>query len=224
MNYGSSKLSVPSMGSPAIAVGNWGGAPHQGLYATVLLVSTALLMLEVSLTRLFSFTIWYHFALPDDQHGNAFDEPAVLAIGVGGGIDLINAIKQGARHVTGAELQPETILTIGSIRHQSLQKRGYRTWSQPSIEPFPNPEASEGQEQSGPYIDLDGSRDRDRAFQKRFCRRYPRGSSHRRPRNAPVATSAARAPELMAQAPRGTCTSAIGISAAASLPHSSPRR
>lgn len=37
------------------------------------------------------------------------DKPNVLAIGVGGGIDLFNAVKQGARHVTGAELQPETV-------------------------------------------------------------------------------------------------------------------
>ncbi|MFN2376339.1 MAG: hypothetical protein ABR538_07360, partial [Candidatus Binatia bacterium] len=37
------------------------------------------------------------------------DEPNVLVIGVGGGIDLFNAIKQGARHVTGVELQPETV-------------------------------------------------------------------------------------------------------------------
>ncbi len=37
------------------------------------------------------------------------DEPRVLVIGVGGGIDVINAIKQGASHVTGAELQPKTI-------------------------------------------------------------------------------------------------------------------
>jgi hypothetical protein len=37
------------------------------------------------------------------------DRPNVLAIGIGGGIDLFNAVKQGARHVTGAELQPETV-------------------------------------------------------------------------------------------------------------------
>jgi hypothetical protein len=37
------------------------------------------------------------------------ERPNVLAIGVGGGIDLLNAVKQGARHVTGAELQPETV-------------------------------------------------------------------------------------------------------------------
>lgn len=37
------------------------------------------------------------------------DKPNVLAIGVGGGVDLFNAIKQGARHVTGAELQPVTV-------------------------------------------------------------------------------------------------------------------
>ena len=35
--------------------------------------------------------------------------PEVLVIGVGGGIDLLNAVKQGARHVTGVELQPETV-------------------------------------------------------------------------------------------------------------------
>jgi hypothetical protein len=37
------------------------------------------------------------------------DSPRVLVIGVGGGIDMINAIKQGAVHVTGAELQPKTV-------------------------------------------------------------------------------------------------------------------
>jgi hypothetical protein len=37
------------------------------------------------------------------------DRPNVLVIGVGGGIDLLNAVKQGASHVTGAELQPETV-------------------------------------------------------------------------------------------------------------------
>jgi hypothetical protein len=37
------------------------------------------------------------------------ERPNVLVIGVGGGIDLLNAIKHGARHVTGAELQPETV-------------------------------------------------------------------------------------------------------------------
>jgi len=41
------------------------------------------------------------------------DKPNVLAIGVGGGIDLFNAIKHGARHVTGAELQPETVKLLG---------------------------------------------------------------------------------------------------------------
>ncbi|MFN2426928.1 MAG: hypothetical protein ABR587_10840 [Candidatus Binatia bacterium] len=45
------------------------------------------------------------------------DKPKVLVIGVGGGIDLFNAIKQGARHVTGAELQPETVgLLRGRLR------------------------------------------------------------------------------------------------------------
>ena len=35
--------------------------------------------------------------------------PRVLAIGIGGGIDIINAIYQGASEVTGAELQPITV-------------------------------------------------------------------------------------------------------------------
>ncbi len=48
--------------SAALIVAGWGASPHWGIYATLLLTSTALLTLEVSLTRLFSFTIWYHFA------------------------------------------------------------------------------------------------------------------------------------------------------------------
>jgi hypothetical protein len=35
--------------------------------------------------------------------------PRVLVIGVGGGIDVMNAIRRGASHVTGVELQPITI-------------------------------------------------------------------------------------------------------------------
>jgi hypothetical protein len=34
------------------------------------------------------------------------DAPRVLVIGVGGGIDVLNALRRGAVHVTGAELQP----------------------------------------------------------------------------------------------------------------------
>jgi len=37
------------------------------------------------------------------------DKPKVLAIGVGGGIDILNALHQGAREVTGVELQPITV-------------------------------------------------------------------------------------------------------------------
>jgi spermidine synthase len=37
------------------------------------------------------------------------EHPRVLVIGVGGGIDMLNAVKQGAREVTGVELQPETV-------------------------------------------------------------------------------------------------------------------
>ncbi len=36
-------------------------------------------------------------------------KPNVLVIGVGGGTDIVNAIKNGARHVTGIELDPATV-------------------------------------------------------------------------------------------------------------------
>jgi hypothetical protein len=49
-------------GSTGLAVGGWGEKPHWGVYASLLLTSVALLTLEVSLTRFFSHTIWYHFA------------------------------------------------------------------------------------------------------------------------------------------------------------------
>lgn len=46
------------------------------------------------------------------------DEPEVVAIGIGGGIDMVNAVKQGAKHVTGVELQPETIYLLKEhLRH-----------------------------------------------------------------------------------------------------------
>ena len=35
--------------------------------------------------------------------------PRVLVIGVGGGIDVMNALRRGASHVTGVELQPITV-------------------------------------------------------------------------------------------------------------------
>ena len=40
------------------------------------------------------------------------DHPNVLVIGVGGGADIVNAIKNGARHVTGIELDPVTVDTV----------------------------------------------------------------------------------------------------------------
>ena len=49
-------------GSSAVVVAGWGPEPHRGVLATLFLASTALLMLEVSLTRFFSFTVWYHLA------------------------------------------------------------------------------------------------------------------------------------------------------------------
>jgi len=44
----------------AIVVVGWGARPHIGLYAAIFFSSAGLLLLEISLTRLFSFTIWYH--------------------------------------------------------------------------------------------------------------------------------------------------------------------
>jgi len=57
------------------------------------------------LAREFEFLEHHQLRLPYV----VLDKPNVLVIGVGGGIDLFNAIKQGARHVTGVELQPETV-------------------------------------------------------------------------------------------------------------------
>jgi hypothetical protein len=45
-----------------LAVEGWGERPHWGVYAVLFLVSMGLLTLELSLTRLFSYTVWYHFA------------------------------------------------------------------------------------------------------------------------------------------------------------------
>jgi spermidine synthase len=55
-------MSLENTSSEVLEVGGWGASPHPGLYAALLLVSMGLLTLEISLTRLFSFTIWYHFA------------------------------------------------------------------------------------------------------------------------------------------------------------------
>lgn len=40
------------------------------------------------------------------------DHPDVLVIGVGGGTDIVNAVKQRAHHVTGVELDPETVRLV----------------------------------------------------------------------------------------------------------------
>ncbi len=45
-----------------LLVAGWRDKPHRGVYLALLLTSTALLNLEISFTRFFSFTIWYHFA------------------------------------------------------------------------------------------------------------------------------------------------------------------
>jgi hypothetical protein len=43
------------------------------------------------------------------------DRPNVLVIGVGGGTDIVNAVKQGAAHVTGVELDPHTVELVRTI-------------------------------------------------------------------------------------------------------------
>jgi hypothetical protein len=48
--------------SGTLIVQGWGERPHAGIYAVLLLVSMGLLTLEISLTRLFSYTVWYHLA------------------------------------------------------------------------------------------------------------------------------------------------------------------
>src|SRR5579862_1474074 len=53
---------TPPSPTAGIVVTGWGSVPHRGVYVAVFLTSIALLALEVSLTRLFSFTVWYHFA------------------------------------------------------------------------------------------------------------------------------------------------------------------
>src|ERR1700687_5021664 len=45
-----------------IYVDGWGSEPHWGIHASLLLVSMGLLILEISLTRFFSFTVWYNLA------------------------------------------------------------------------------------------------------------------------------------------------------------------
>ena len=45
-----------------LVVEGWQDRPHWGVYALLFLVSMGLLTLEISLTRLFSYTVWYHFA------------------------------------------------------------------------------------------------------------------------------------------------------------------
>ncbi len=54
--------SEDAQSGPGLAVKGWGTRPHRGIAPTVLLTSAALLTLEISLTRFFSFTVWYHFA------------------------------------------------------------------------------------------------------------------------------------------------------------------
>src|SRR6187397_2708932 len=60
---GTDRRSVPNGNrTPGLEVLGWGSTPNWGVHAALLLTSAALLALEVSLTRFFSHTIWYHFA------------------------------------------------------------------------------------------------------------------------------------------------------------------
>jgi hypothetical protein len=62
-----------------LQVEGWGDQPHWGVYAVLFLVSMGLLTLEISLTRLFSYTVWYHFAYLTIS-------VALLGFGAGGAI------------------------------------------------------------------------------------------------------------------------------------------
>jgi len=93
----------------ALHVAGWGRRPHWSLYVSVFLVSAALLMLEVSLTRLFSYTIWYHFAYLTIS-------VALLGFGSSGAIvaawpDLL--AKRGSRFLSGALLVAALGTTAG---------------------------------------------------------------------------------------------------------------
>jgi spermidine synthase len=50
------------------------------------------------------------------------NRPNVLVIGVGGGTDIVNAIKNHARHVTGVELDPAT---IDAVEHENADFTGH---------------------------------------------------------------------------------------------------
>ena len=55
------RMQAAPAAEPAV-VGDWGPVPHAGVYGALLLVSMGLLTLEVSFTRLFSYSVWYHLA------------------------------------------------------------------------------------------------------------------------------------------------------------------
>jgi len=55
------RMQAAPAAEPAL-VGDWGPVPHAGVYGALLLVSMGLLTLEVSFTRLFSYSVWYHLA------------------------------------------------------------------------------------------------------------------------------------------------------------------
>jgi hypothetical protein len=50
------------------------------------------------------------------------DRPHVLVIGVGGGTDIVNAVKNGAQHVTGIELDP---VTVEAVRRDQADFAGH---------------------------------------------------------------------------------------------------
>jgi hypothetical protein len=50
------------------------------------------------------------------------DRPTVLVIGVGGGADIVNAVKHGARHITGIELDP---VTYRQVKHDQADFAGH---------------------------------------------------------------------------------------------------
>jgi hypothetical protein len=57
-------------------------------------------------------------------------KPRVLVIGVGGGVDIMNAVRQGALHVTGVELQP---ITVDLLHEPFLQKWTGGVFERPDV-------------------------------------------------------------------------------------------
>ena len=96
--------------SVGIVVKGWGTKPNWGIYAGIFLISSALLTLEVTLTRLFSYTVWYHFA---------YLTISVALLGFGSSGAIVSAFPDVFRrrgHVwIAASVMAAAVLTVGAL-------------------------------------------------------------------------------------------------------------